>query len=302
GPILGGVLAEYFSWHLIFWLYIPIVIFGLVMSFILVKPREVKKSPFPFMATLLMVVGVVAFVTGLMEGNSWGWSTSWILVFVVVGPIFVVMFVIASLAAHSPLTDFTLMKSSLFAGAVITRFIAYLLVTVAVLWVVFFEKELGQTPAEIGLLMVIAALPVIALAPIGGIIADRYWYRLPLMLGFVLLVCGFCWIIFTAKTELLWCYLPGLCSFGIALPFIMAPTLALGLSSVPAEQLGSAAGIMMSARQLASTIGIAIMTALYYSQQPISGFVAISLFSLILSALGLFIVMLLVRQKDSLPH
>lgn len=301
GPILGGIFAEYLSWRFIFLFYLPFVCFGLTMSMILVEKSTPLRERFPFFASLLMMIGIICLVTGLMEGNSWGWKSPLILIFMVIGPIFMALFVIVSVISKKSLCDFSLFKNPLFFGAAALRFLAYFIITASVLWIVYFEKVLHYSPAEIGGIIVIASLPVIALAPIGGIVADKFWYRVPLVGGFLLLLFGLGWMSLFVWKQNLWLYLPGFCAFGIALPFVMAPTLALGLSHIPAKHLGSAAGMMMSIRQLASTIGIAVMTALYYSMKKSDlAFFSTTLFAFALTMVGLFLSLTFIKRPSEL--
>nr|MCH9703930.1 MFS transporter [Chlamydiota bacterium] len=265
GPLLGGVMAQYLSWRYIFFFSIPLVIFGLAMSFWLVRRTKIQQHNFPLLPSLLMMVGVVSLIIGLMEGNTLGWGHSWVLFLTILGPIFMVMFIITSLAQRDPLADFTLFKNPLYLGAVLCRFVAYFIVAGTALWVIYFEKILSYSPSEIGIFVVAAALPVIALAPIAGYFVDRFGYRGPLIGGFTFLLAGLLWLCFVAHTGNLMIFLPGLCAFGMSLPFVMAPTLGLGIAAAPKEQLGSAAGMMMSVRQLASTMGVAVMTAAYWA-------------------------------------
>ena len=140
---------------------------------------------------------------------------------------------------------------------------------------------------------------MIGFAPIAGIIADKFWFRWPLVWGFSFLLLGLLWLLYVAPTKNLWIYFPGLCAFCIALPFIMAPTLSLGMLSAPREQLGGAAGMMMSVRQLASTVGIAMMTAAYYSvgEEETRAFIATLVLAGGLAALGILLTVVLIRPK-----
>ena len=301
GPLLGGLCAEYLTWRLIFFFYIPFVAFGLLMSFKIVKRGEIKKEPFPFFPTLLMVVGILALVIGLMEGNSFGWNNPFVLLLTIVGPIFMIMFIIVCLAQRQPLADFSLFKNPLYFGAVSCRFIAYFIVAGTTLWVIYFEKILSYTPAEIGVFVIAAALPVIALAPIAGIIVDKFGFRGPLIGGFFFLMLGLIWLILVAHTGNLWIFLPGLCAFGMSLPFVMAPTLTCGLAAAPKEKMGGAAGMMMSVRQLASTMGVAMMTAAYYSVEETTiekPFVATLVVSTAFAALGILFAFTLIRKQN----
>jgi len=309
GPLVGGLFAEYLSWRLIFFFYVPFVIFGLVMSYILVKKSRIVRTSIPIFATILMIVGIVALVIGLMEGNRFGWDHPTVLILTSVGPLLMALFVLISLGSKKPLANFALFKNPLYLGAVSCRFIAYFIVAGTTLWIIYFEKSLQYTPAEIGIFILVAAVPVVGLAPLAGLLADKFWYRLPLIFGFSLLFLGLLWLAIFAHRDSLWILMPGLAAFGLSLPFVMAPTLGLGLTAAPPEQLGGAAGMMMSVRQLASTLGVAMMTAIYYaalksSDSEAAGFAFINYLAVLLALVAFLVAFFLVRRVHTLikPH
>lgn len=309
GPVIGGVLTQYFSWRYIFWMNVPFVIFGIGMSFWLLKGNEKKQEPFPWFSSLLMMGGVFALIFGIMEGNQYGWHSFWTLACIIAGPMLLSLFVWVSLKIEHPLTDFRFFKNKLFLGTNIARFWLYILVGASVLWIIYFEKELAYTPLEVGVLILIGCTPVIAMAPVAGYLADRFGARLPLTIGFLLIIFSMIWLISFYSAQNILVYLPGLLAFGAGMPLVMSPSIAIGLSCVSAKKLGSAAGLMITLKQFASTIGIALMTAIYYGTHTRVGnysiaFAAVAVASLICAIIGFIFTMLLVKRPPAShqPH
>jgi EmrB/QacA subfamily drug resistance transporter len=301
-PALGGFLTQFYTWRWIFFLYLPFVLLGIYFCHKIVGKERKRITPFPFVDSTLMVIGAVSLVTGLMEGNVWGWVSYRVTIFLLSGVAFLFLFVKRSLQSAYPLADFTLFKNPLFFGANASRFVAYVLMAATVLWIVYFETVLDYTPFQIGMFIFLGTLPVIGMSPIGGYLADRYWFRGPLSLGYSLLLFSFSWMMYFYNSTTAWGYFPGLMAFAVGVAMIMSPTLALGLSTIRFHSLGSASAMMMAVRQLASTLGIAFMTATYYStssayNSPSAGMFSICFLAFLLTMWGFLVILTTVKQK-----
>lgn len=302
GPAIGGLLTQYISWRSIFFMNLPIVTFGLVMASILLKKGSRKKESFHFTGALALLAGIVLLVVGLMQANVWGWSSPWTLLLLGISPFFFALFVWISTHATHPIIDFNLFRNPLFTVASISQFITQTIVTVTVLWAIYFQEQLDYTPAKTGLLIFIAAFPVFLMAPLGGYIADRFGPRLPMLIGYALLIFALGWLLFMAQTKDIIRLLPGLLGFGCGLPMIMSPNVALALSQVDSEKLGAASGINTEISQLAATMGIGLMTAVYHGTvratgSHAEGFSAIALVAGIFAIVGFLLIFFAIKKK-----
>ncbi len=306
GPAVGGFLTQYLSWRSIFFINIPIVLFGMVMALLLLKKGSKKKEAFHFTGALALLVAVSTLVVGLMQANEWGWD-SWItLTLLISSPFFFFLFAWISINTKHPIIEFSFFKNSLFTAANLSIFITQVIVMVTVLWAIYFQEQLHYSPSATGILIFIAVVPVFFMAPLGGMYSDHYGPRPPTLLGFAILTFALFWLLFTASMHSILWMLPGLLSFGFGIPLIMSPTVALALTQVPREKLGAASGVSTEIRQLASTIGIAIMTAVYHSTvkatgSNLMGFSAISLLACILAILGFLAAFLMIKKKVCNP-
>jgi EmrB/QacA subfamily drug resistance transporter len=303
GPALGGFLTEYLSWRSVFVLNLPLITFGIVMVLVMLQSKERKRESFHFTGTFTMLAAVVTLVLGLMQGNMWGWITPETLALLIITPLLFFLFVRMSLNSTHPLIDFRFFRIRLFTAANLSIFITQIIVMVTVLWAIYFQEQLGYSPSETGLLIFVAAFPVFLMAPLGGYFADRCGPRLPMLLGFAILTFALFWLLMTAHSGQIWILLPGLLGFGFSLPLIMSPTVALALSEIDPEKLGAASGITTVTRQIASTTGIALMTAVYLrvvkvSNSHIEAFSAISLLAGLLAFVGFWLVFWIIRPAS----
>ena len=65
GPLVGGFITTYYDWRWIFWINIPIGVFGLVLATLYIPDLHGEQRPaFDFVGFLLAGIGLACFVTG----------------------------------------------------------------------------------------------------------------------------------------------------------------------------------------------------------------------------------------------
>ena len=76
GPLLGGFLTEYLSWRWVFWINIPIGIMAIILTY-LSKPQETrtKGQSVRVSYAIMLILGMVAFVFGIQQGHTLGWTS-----------------------------------------------------------------------------------------------------------------------------------------------------------------------------------------------------------------------------------
>lgn len=263
GPVLGGFFTNYLSWRYIFLINLPVIFFGITMVYKLLPKEEGARGSFDVLGAFPLILSIISLVTALMQGSVWGWNSPALYMLYGACLVFFALFLLASRRNVEPVIDFSLFKNSLFYNSIFCIFITQLAVVVTVQWAVYFQEALLFTPFQTGLLILMAVSPVIVIAPLSGLIADILGARLPIILGFILLIFSFVWIHLYALPETTHLLYPGLIAFGCGIPLIYSPAFANAMIEVPAQHLGGASSVITMARQLAATLGIAVMTAIF---------------------------------------
>ncbi len=139
GPAVGGFLTQYISWRSIFYINIPLVIFGIIMAFAILNPGKRKQETFHFSGAILMVIGIVLLIVGIMQGNEWGWDSPLTLSLIAIGPLFIAAFIWVSSRTLHPIIDFRLFHNRLFTAANLSLFLTQIIVMTTVLWAIYFQ-------------------------------------------------------------------------------------------------------------------------------------------------------------------
>ncbi len=97
GPPIGGFLTQFLTWRSIFFMNLPLVAFGIIMTLLIVQPNKRKKERFHFGGAFILMAGIVFLVVGLMESNTWGWSSFWTISLLLLSPVCFILFIWRSL-------------------------------------------------------------------------------------------------------------------------------------------------------------------------------------------------------------
>ena len=136
GPSIGGYLTQYFSWHAIFFINIPVGIVAILLGEKVI-PRDTGKrelTGFDTTGAGLGFVGLASLLFVVAEGNSLGWTSPFILALAALALVTLGGFVRHELATTDPILDLRLFKNRNF------------LMTNLILSLVFFSLRRDQLP------------------------------------------------------------------------------------------------------------------------------------------------------------
>jgi EmrB/QacA subfamily drug resistance transporter len=314
GPVLAGfvISADVFglSWRPIFLVNVILGVIGLVIA-VKILPRDDgdRSTVVDGWASGLLAVTMIGLLYGLIEGSTDGWSVIPI-VSITVGVLFFAAFAYRQRTATHPLIKPSLMKNRGFASGLLVCLVAVAAGT-GLLFVLslFLQEGLHVSPRDtsLGLLPLTLGLVAAGFAAMGGLVA-RLGRRLVLS-GLTVDLVGCGWVLVLVERSgtnvSLWALAPAffVIGVGIGLSFATIPVVALG--DAKPDEAGSASGSFSSIQQLASAIGSAAVTSIFF-QAGTSGLGHAMRVTLIvvlaLTAFSLPVVALMPRKAPVEPH
>ncbi len=269
GPVLGGLLTTYFGWKSIFYINVPIAIFGFIWgNKVIPKTREIKKQQFDIMGAIVLFIGLIALLLPLSYSEKFGWNNIYIISSIILSVLLLIFFVFFERKLESPMVDLTIFKNRLFFMGNLSALLSFTSLFFVILIMPFYFQQLLQlTPSQTGLMFIPMPLTSLIIAPISGIISDRVDARYISSLGMGVMAFGL-WLLSqlqydSSKLTIVLAMM----TVGFGSGMFQTPNNSSIMGSIPKRRLGIASSILATMRNMGMVLGAAISGAIFTSHQ-----------------------------------
>ncbi|MFD0692234.1 MFS transporter [Actinomadura fibrosa] len=259
GPVIGGVMLQFFWWGSVFLLGVPVMVLLLVTG-----PRTLPEYRDPDAGRIdpasvpLSLAGILPVVYGLKEVSRDGPRASSIAA-IAAGLLFGALFVRRQRTLSSPLLDLGLFRDRTFSPAVTMTAFAGLLSGAQLFVYMYLQLVEGLSPIKAALWMLPMGLTTLVSLQIGPQLAQRIRPAYVMAGGLVIVSAGYLMLTRVGADHGLVLLEGGLVAIaaGIGPTAGLSATLALG--SMPPERSGSAAAVNETAAELGIAMGVAVI-------------------------------------------
>ncbi|MBP2132501.1 EmrB/QacA subfamily drug resistance transporter [Methanomicrobium sp. W14] len=278
GPVLGGFLLSFFSWHAIFMINVPVgialVAFG-AYSMDLKKPEKSEKvrTDWPGAASLgAAIVSSMLFLGYIADGGKEVYATVALCACV----LSLVAFVTTERRRISPLIDLSIFSERMFTVPLVCMalmFTAYMILSIAMPF--YLEGVMNFSPLQVGMVFIGIAVILTFGAPVTGRIYDRhprkYFTGAGLFAGALGLLAFAC----SLKTYDLTLILGALVVFAVGFTLFQGPVNAEIMHGLPKEKSAVASGMNSAARQFAMALGSSLASIIFAFQLRQEGYTGV---------------------------
>jgi MFS transporter, DHA2 family, methylenomycin A resistance protein len=264
GPLAGGLLIHFSSWRAIFLVNLPIGLLGLFLTWRYTQetpPKHSRRLDLPGQAAGMLTLGLLA--ASIIEGGKVGWRSGFVEIAAVLVVILGAAFILQERRYEQPMLPLELFTARPFWLSVVVG----LLVNAAFYGLIFvlslyFQKQNGLSPLQTGFAFLPMMAVVLPFNILGPRLSERFGAAAVIALGAAIAAAGAAGLFIIGKHTPYALLCVQLLALGAGLGLLVPPLTSMLLGSVDKARSGVASGVLNSARQTGSVIGVALFGTL----------------------------------------
>jgi MFS family permease len=277
GLLLGGVLAPH-NWRLVFLVSVPFGVFGTVWAYFMLHDQGIRRrAKMDWWGNLLFAAGLILILVGITYGllpyggHPMGWTNPTVLAELFGGLACLVIFMIVETKVAEPLFRLSLFRIRAFAAGNLANLLValgrggiqfILIIWLQGIWLPLHGYDFKVTPLWAGIYLVPLTIGFLVSAPLAGIVSDRFGARYFTVGGALLTALSFALLFFLPVNFSYAAFAAILVVNGFGSGLFAPPNRAEIMNSVPADQRGSAGGMIATFQNTAFVLSIGVFFTL----------------------------------------
>ena len=260
-PVIGGFLNFQFGWRSIFLTSVPFLILILVLLISQIKEEWITMGevPIDWKGCIVYSLGILLFIYGFTRlDESIG------IILTVVGIIVLGLFVALELREKYPVFDVKFFKNPKFSSANFAALTAYL-ATFAVTTIVNYHLQYisGFDPQMAGLILLVAPLIQVIMAPISGRLSDKVNPQKLAAIGMFFGAISLAMLSMLGDSTPLWFLIVAMISHGLGFGIFSSPNTNAIMGSVPPKDTPVASASVATMRVIGQTMSMGMLTLVF---------------------------------------
>jgi EmrB/QacA subfamily drug resistance transporter len=263
GPIAGGLLVSAGSWHLIFWVNVPIGILAALGALRALPADRGAHEPLDPAGMALAAAGLFAIVEATVRAPRIGWGSPQTLVAYALGAVLIAAFV-----SHERHSDHAMIPGRLFADPrsaainVSGFLLNFAMFDTFVLLIQYLVHDQGQSAIAAGVETLPWTIMPLLVSPFSGRLGRRIAPATLTAVGLTTLGLGLAGVALAigsgaAPAALI----PGLIVTGAGIGIALPNLASVAVGSVLPADIGKASGMINTSRQVGAVAGVAVGVA-----------------------------------------
>ena len=263
GPFAGGVITQYYSWRWLFFVNIPFAALTLlVVALYMHVPNERRKHSIDVAGSVTLSLGVSAVLLATVWGGTqYAWSSWQIVSLYTAGALLLIAFVWFETRAAEPVLPLHLWKSSIFTFSNIASIgVAMAMFGTIFFLPVFVQGVIGNSVSGSGAILVpLLVAMIITSIGSGQIISRTGRYKMPLVIGMLLMLAGYVLLSLLDVNSTNQQVLIAMIVIGLGLGTSMQTYTLVVQNSVSRHDMAVATSATQLSRSIGAAVGLAVL-------------------------------------------
>lgn len=258
GPVVSGLILQFFSWHVLFIIIIPILIICMIFGYIFLEnTSEITKPKIDYLSIVLSSIGFAGVIYSISSVGTL--STLNILIILAIGLISLILFGKRQLSLDEPILELRAFKYPVFTiGVILVAIMQMLLFSMAMIIPMLLQNGLKTSSFVSAVAFLPAVLCIAIVTPFAGRIYDKIG-------GGTLIPCGLAiMLIFslilsriTPSTSII-TIMALYCIICIGIAMSMSPSQTSSLNELSDKNQAHGVAIVNTVSQVAGALGSAL--------------------------------------------
>lgn len=265
GPVIGGLISNYWGWNWVFLMNIPICAVLMTASQKLIPESRspvAKHLDYPGIATFS--AGLFLLTWALIDGNALGWNSSAIMLRMGAGVLLLVAFYLVERSQADPMVDFSILATRKFVGSAFAMLGYSGAAQVMIFYLpLYLQNTYGFAPARAGLAMLPFALPMFLIPKLGAGLSQKISAKAMLAIGLLASASANIFMAYCSVSDASYgLFALAMIWAGVGAGFLNGETAKVLQGAIPPERAGMGSGISATVRFMGLLFSVAGLGAL----------------------------------------
>lgn len=265
GPTIGGFVSQYFGWHWVFLINVPLVAFVLMITLMTLsmKNEPTKQIKIDLLGSTMIAITLVLLTLGLVEGRNWGWNSLGTISCLVSSLVLFVLFVIHEKTTDEPLVPLSLFRQRNYIGSNVALLIAFIVMSSFIgIIPTFLTKVMGTSELHAALLITPMSVTLLIATSVATKLIGKINNRILIGFGITLLITAVS-LLNQLNVESNWnqLYLVDVL-LGLGIGFVAGPAMSIGVKNLDGSRLTAGQNVLNVVRNIGVIVGIALFLSL----------------------------------------
>lgn len=269
GPTLAGLILDTLSWHWIFGVTLPVLLFSLVFGYIFIPNiNEIRDTRIDSLSVILSTLGFGGLVYGFSSSGDYGWGSMPVIGTIGIGLVALFLFAWRQTKLETPMLNLHVFKHPQFViGFTMNSITFFSMLSMLVILPMYMQMALIVSAFVTGLVLLPGSLLNCILAPPIGRLFDRYGPRAIITPGTLLVVVGYVLYSQFGTETALWMmvvtHIVMMLGVGLTIGAVQTNT----LNALPKRLFPDGIAVTQTSQQVSGAVGIAIMISILTVKQ-----------------------------------